>query len=160
MPDVPVVVDAKRPRRFRRLHPTAVTPNLEEATAVAGGAAAPDRLARRVRQATAAELVALTMGPEGAYLLDGSGRGELVPARGGRAESVVGAGDSFAAALALGLAAQAPPSTAVAVAVETAGIAVTKRYTAVVTALELHRSLTPAGTGGEDQPRARPALAS
>jgi D-beta-D-heptose 7-phosphate kinase/D-beta-D-heptose 1-phosphate adenosyltransferase len=160
MPDVPVVVDAKRPRQFRRLRPTAVTPNLDEATALAGRAATPYGLARRVRQATAAELVALTMGAQGAYLLDGSGRGELVPARGGRAESVVGAGDSFTAALALGLAAQAPPSVAVAVAVETAGIAVGTRYTAVVTAPELHRSLAPAGAGREAGPRARPALAS
>jgi D-beta-D-heptose 7-phosphate kinase/D-beta-D-heptose 1-phosphate adenosyltransferase len=159
MPDVPVVVDAKRPRRFRRLRPTAVTPNLEEATALAGAAVPPDRLARRVRRATAAQLVALTMGCQGAYLLDGSGRGEMLPARPGPAESVVGAGDSFAAALALGLAAQAPASVAAAVAVETAGIAVAKRYTAVVTAPELRRSLAPAVATGDGDPRARPALA-
>jgi D-beta-D-heptose 7-phosphate kinase / D-beta-D-heptose 1-phosphate adenosyltransferase len=108
--------------------------------ALAGGGTEPDALARRVRRETAAALVVLTLGPRGVYLLDGE-RGELVPARPARTESEVGAGDSFAAALALGLAAGAAPRRAVAVAIEAAGIAVTKRHTAVVDAGELARSL-------------------
>lgn len=143
---VPVIVDAKRPPMFRPLRPTAVTPNLDEAAVLAGGAIEPEALARRVRLETAATLVALTLGPRGAYLLDGD-RGELVPARPARCESEVGAGDSFVAALALGLAAGATPRRAAAVAVEAAGIAVTKRHTAVVDAGELARSLALADEG-------------
>jgi D-beta-D-heptose 7-phosphate kinase / D-beta-D-heptose 1-phosphate adenosyltransferase len=139
-PSMPVVVDAKHPARFRRLRPTAVTPNLEEASAMAGSGK-PERLARRVRRATGADLVALTLGGRGAYLLDGDGPGDLVPARPAVAESEVGAGDSFVAALALAVGAGAGARQATTVAVEAAGIAVAKRYTAVVTAAELARSL-------------------
>ena len=150
-PDVPVVVDAKRPARFRRLRPTAITPNLDEAVTLAGARDRPERLARRVRRATDADLVALTLGADGAYLLDRSGRGELVRARPGQAASEVGAGDSFVAALALGLAVQAPPQAAALVAVEAAGIAVAKPYTAVVTASELVRSLALLGASDRNQ---------
>ena len=147
-PSMPIVVDAKQPARFRRVRPTAVTPNLDEATAMAG-AGRPERVARRVRRTTGADLVALTLGARGAYLLDGDGAGELIPARPAAPESEVGAGDSFAAALALGLGAGAGARQATTVAVEAAGIAVAKRYTAVVTAAELARSLALLDGGPE-----------
>ncbi|HXM58526.1 MAG TPA: PfkB family carbohydrate kinase, partial [Candidatus Dormibacteraeota bacterium] len=115
-PAAPTIVDAKRPARFRRVRPTAVTPNLDEATALAGDGQ-PERVARRIRRATGAEIVALTLGSRGAYVLDGDGTDELLPARPGPAESDVGAGDSFAAALALGLGAGAGARQAAAVAV-------------------------------------------
>jgi D-beta-D-heptose 7-phosphate kinase/D-beta-D-heptose 1-phosphate adenosyltransferase len=155
---VPVVVDAKRPSRFRRVRPTAVTPNLDEATALAGGAAEPLALAGRVRRATNAALVALTLGERGAFLLDGDGPGELIAARPAASRSDVGAGDSFAATLALALAAGAGPRQAAAVAVEAAGIAVAKPYTAVVTAGELSRSLALADRGADARNGAEPEL--
>jgi D-beta-D-heptose 7-phosphate kinase/D-beta-D-heptose 1-phosphate adenosyltransferase len=142
-PEVPVVVDAKRLSRFRRLRPTAVTPNLEEAVAVAGEGR-PERLARRVRRVTGAGTVALTMGPEGAYLLDGPGSGRLLPARRRPVASTVGAGDSFVAALSLGLALGMPPAAATQVAVEAAGIVVAKPYTATVSAAELAEAMAAA----------------
>jgi D-beta-D-heptose 7-phosphate kinase/D-beta-D-heptose 1-phosphate adenosyltransferase len=148
-PAMPVVVDAKRPARFRRVRPTVVTPNLDEAAGLAGPDDSLERLARRVRRATGAEVVTLTLGDRGVYLLDGDGTGELIPARPTAAESDVGAGDSFAAALALGLGAGAGPHQAATVAVEAASIAVAKRCTAVVTAAELARSLELAGAGDD-----------
>jgi D-beta-D-heptose 7-phosphate kinase / D-beta-D-heptose 1-phosphate adenosyltransferase len=140
-PAGPLLVDAKRPDRFRRLRPAAVTPNVEEATAMVGPGKPPVQ-ARRVATATGAGMVALTLGAEGAYVL-ADGMGHRIPARPAVAASEVGAGDSFVAAFALGLAAGAPPAQAAAIAVEAAGVAVAKRYTATVTAAELARALDP-----------------
>jgi D-beta-D-heptose 7-phosphate kinase / D-beta-D-heptose 1-phosphate adenosyltransferase len=147
-PAGPLVVDTKRLASFRRVRPTAVTPNLDEAAALSGGPRDPETMARRVRRETDAELVLLTMGPAGVHLLAGDGAGELVPARPVRVESEVGAGDSFVAALALALAAGADPGLAAGAAVEAAGIAVAKRYTAVVHAAELSRALGTSDAGG------------
>jgi D-beta-D-heptose 7-phosphate kinase/D-beta-D-heptose 1-phosphate adenosyltransferase len=156
----PVVVDAKRPPMFRRLRPSAVTPNLDEATALAGDGVELEALARRVRRQTGAGAVALTLGSRGAYLLAGDGPGELVPARPARPESEVGAGDSFAAALGLGLAAGAGLRQAVTIAVEAAGIAVAKRHTAVVHADELARSLALAQASARSDTPEATALAT
>src|SRR5207237_10699570 len=68
---VPVIVDAKRPARYRRLRPTAVTPNLEEAAALLRTGAGPLRLAQRAHAVSRADLVALTLGERGVFLLDG-----------------------------------------------------------------------------------------
>jgi len=151
----PVVVDAKRPPMFRPLRPAAITPNLDEAIALAGPGGDLDWLARQVRRRTGAALVALTLGARGAYLLAGDGPGELVPARPVQTESEVGAGDSFVATLALGLAAGVAPREAAALAVEAAGMAVAKRHTAVVDVDELARSLAVAEEAGrQDAPGA------
>jgi D-beta-D-heptose 7-phosphate kinase/D-beta-D-heptose 1-phosphate adenosyltransferase len=126
---VPVIVDAKRPSRYRRLRPTAVTPNLDEAAALLRKGAGPLRLAQRTHAVTRADLVALTLGERGVFLLDADGHGELLPARPVIARSAVGAGDSFVAALALALAAGCTPRDAVIIGVETSGIAVVKPHT-------------------------------
>jgi D-beta-D-heptose 7-phosphate kinase/D-beta-D-heptose 1-phosphate adenosyltransferase len=90
------------------------------------------RLARRVRRATGADLVVLTLGAGGALLLDGAGGCYRAPARPSSSQSDVGAGDTFASAFGLGLAAGAAPHEAVDLAQDAAAATVARRFTAVV----------------------------
>jgi D-beta-D-heptose 7-phosphate kinase/D-beta-D-heptose 1-phosphate adenosyltransferase len=117
-----LVVDARDPRRFADLGPTAVTPNYTELLGLLpdlAGAAAPDRAravvenAGDLHAATGAQVVAVTLDRDGAVVCEQRRppyRTWTKPAPHSRA---CGAGDSYAAALTLGLAAGADvPSVA------------------------------------------------
>lgn len=145
--EVPVVLDARDLSRAARVHATVVTPNLEEACAATGNAvrtlAAPgefQELARAVRRVVASNAVAVTLGGVGVAL---SSRNDsaFIPAPLVGVRHTVGAGDSFTAGVALGLAAGCNLVDAVSLGVLAGSVSVTKPYTAVVTLPELRDSL-------------------
>src|SRR5207248_3811691 len=85
-----------------------------------------------------AEYAAITMAADGAVLIDRHGAGSLyLPAHPVPHANVVGAGDSFAAAMALALGAGAGVAEAGQIAIDAAGIAVARQGTAVVQHQEL-----------------------
>ena len=146
-----LVVDAKDPRRHRALRPTAVVPSYEEAVRAvgrsgdsAGRAAWVAENAGRLLEATGAEAAVVTLDSDGAVAVwPGSGPhrtwAEPAPER-----SCSGAGDTFAAALALGLAAGAGVAAASEVASAAAAVVVARPATAPCTREELRARLTPA----------------
>src|SRR5205823_11593289 len=100
----------------------------------------------------------ITMAAEGAVLIDRQGASLHLPAHPVPQANVVGAGDSFAAALALALGAGASIGEAGQIAIDAAGIAVTKQGTAVVQHQELLQrvslrdhaeGLTPLGSASD-----------
>lgn len=153
---VPLVVDSKRLHRFRAAGATIVTPNHFEArellaslggatpdpddTPSAGGAALVSQgheLARRLLGALDADHAAVTLAGAGVCVASRSGAGFHIPARPVAQANDVGAGDSFAAGLALALAAGGAVADATRIGVEVAGLAVAKRWTSVVTRREV-----------------------
>ncbi|HEX7255816.1 MAG TPA: D-glycero-beta-D-manno-heptose 1-phosphate adenylyltransferase [Gaiellaceae bacterium] len=94
------------------------TPNLRE-TGTDGSLVAAERRARELRDEWAAEAVAVTMGPNGALLVE-EGPAVVLPAPPAAGGDPCGAGDRFAATAAAGLAAGAPLVSAVSAAVECA----------------------------------------
>jgi D-beta-D-heptose 7-phosphate kinase/D-beta-D-heptose 1-phosphate adenosyltransferase len=97
---------------------TLLTPNLREVGAD-GHLASTERRARTLRSDTAARAVAVTMGANGALLVE-SGPAVVIPAPPIAGGDPCGAGDSFASTAALRLAGGADTQHAVAAAVETA----------------------------------------
>lgn len=150
----PLVVDSKRLARFRALRATVVTPNHLEASMLLARETAPDveaagdrralaeQLAPRLLELLGCEHVAVTLAGDGVYLRSANGGAIHVPAHPIARASDVGAGDSLTAALALALAAGAEIAEAARIGIEASGIAVTKRWTAVVEARELLRRIS------------------
>jgi len=142
---VPVVADPKRPSFAAYRGVTLLTPNVLEVAAATGIAAASDA------GAAAAGARALAQSGAGAVLVTRSERGMTlvrpgtaplhVPARAQAVADVSGAGDTMAAALAIGLACGAPLPEAAALANAAAGIAVAKPGTAAVAHAELAAAL-------------------
>jgi len=167
---VPLVVDSKRLRRFRAAGATIVTPNHFEARDLLAslGGAAPDqddaapptsgdallgdgrRLARRLLDALDTEHAAVTLAGAGVCVASRSGAGFHIPARPVAQASDVGAGDSFAAGLALALAAGGAVEDATRIGVEVAGLAVAKRWTSVVTRREVLQRVSHREQAGLD----------
>ncbi|HEY3534373.1 MAG TPA: PfkB family carbohydrate kinase [Pedococcus sp.] len=99
-----------------------VTPNLVEARAVLAGGDDPGGVAARLRQRWAAAAVAVTCGAEGAWLSSGAQAPLYVPAPHTASGDPCGAGDQFAATVAVALTHGALPSEAVADAVAAASL--------------------------------------
>ncbi|HEY8597239.1 MAG TPA: D-glycero-beta-D-manno-heptose 1-phosphate adenylyltransferase [Thermomicrobiales bacterium] len=147
----PMVIDTKDPRRFAAAGATIITPNLLEARQAveprrlvdprfATGPldlAAVEGVGRQLLAAIDTAHAAITLGSDGVLLLDRGGAARHLPAHPVAQANDVGAGDSFTAALALALAAGADPEGAVRIGIDAAGIAVTKRRTAIVEGQEL-----------------------
>lgn len=147
------LVDAQDLTRFHQVRATIVTPNYQEATRFVEGLAerppaptgrsGPDHLihveqmARQISAALSTEAVAITLAEQGVLLLDRSGHATHFPAHPVAVAHDVGAGDSFASALTLALAAGGSMEEAVPIGIDAAGIAVTKPRTAIVSAQEL-----------------------
>ncbi len=163
----PLVVDSKQLYRFKRAEATIVTPNHLEACAavdVPAGASRPiplpelEQMGRRLLDLLNTEHVAITLASAGVLLLSRDGSAHHLPAYQVASASSIGAGDAFAATLALGLAAGADCLTATSIAVEAAGLAVRRRGTVIVDYRELLRrvSLTsvyvPSSSGVPDMP--------
>lgn len=147
----PLIVDSKQLLRFKRAGATVVTPNhLEACAAVDAPAAAnePHRLevleqiGRRLLSKLETEHVAITLAGDGVLLLGRDGTAHHLPAYQVTSASSIGAGDAFAAALALALAAGTDCLTATRIAVEAAGLAVRRRGTVVVEHQELLRRVS------------------
>jgi D-beta-D-heptose 7-phosphate kinase/D-beta-D-heptose 1-phosphate adenosyltransferase len=147
----PLLVDSKNLYRFSDVGATVVTPNHLEAwllveprrvvdTPVSGAGidiSEVECLGRRLLKMIDAEHVAITMAGDGVFLLDRQGMTLHIPTHPVAQVNDVGAGDSFAAAMALALAAGGSLEEAARIAIDAASIAVTKRWTAVVRYQEL-----------------------
>ncbi len=151
-----LLVDSKDLRRFRGAGATIVTPNhLEARLAVGHGArydgeidlAEIERVGRELLAMLDSEHAAITLAGRGVLLLDRRGTARHLPARPVAYANDVGAGDTFAAAAALALAAGGDCATAARIGIEAAGLAVTKRRTAVVRHQELLQRVSLAGHG-------------
>ena len=143
--------DSKQLDRFPMLGATVIKPNLLEARLLAQreqptpalAGAAPgvceeaEALGRFVLSRIETDYVALTLAADGVCLLGRDGTTRHIKAHPVDHPSDVGAGDSFGAAMALALGAGASPETAARIGIEAAGVAVTKRWTAVVQHQEL-----------------------
>lgn len=141
----PIIVDAKRPERFRALAPAAVKPNYEEAVRLLG--LVPLARGERVEQLlahgnellerTGAGFVAATMDADGTVLFERGNRPYLVSCVPQADRQTIGAGDSFVAALALSIAAGAPATTATRLAAAAAAVVIGKDGTGICSNDEL-----------------------
>jgi D-beta-D-heptose 7-phosphate kinase / D-beta-D-heptose 1-phosphate adenosyltransferase len=148
----PVVVDSKDLARRSFHNVSVITPNhleaqraigrREELDGVRGGISNPEELGRRLLDAVGTRWVIVTLGADGALLFERERPTVRVGAREVRSPDTVGAGDSFTAALALGLASRLEIGIASRIAVEAAAISVGKRMTAVVEQRELLQRLS------------------
>jgi D-beta-D-heptose 7-phosphate kinase / D-beta-D-heptose 1-phosphate adenosyltransferase len=143
-----VVVDAKDLRRHRSLGPTAVKPNHGQALGLLGRPGRDDGARDReiadlgpdLLDATGARIVAVTLDADGAIAFERGHAPYRTYAKPRRAASTSGAGDTFAATLALALAAGVPTPPAVELASAASAIVVGKDRTARCNADELrHR---------------------
>ncbi len=97
-----------------------VTPNAAEAEALARGVPDAGRSARELRWRLAARAVAVTVGADGAVLVEGAGPAVRIPPPARRAGDPCGAGDRFATAATAAAAAGLPVAEAVAAGVAAA----------------------------------------
>jgi len=147
----PLLVDAKNLYRFRNVGATVVTPNYLEARLLVehGRIAEPsvskigidlsevEHVGRRLLTMIDAEHAAITLAGDGVFLMNRQGITQHIPTHPIIQANDVGAGDSFAAAMALALAAGGSIEESAQIAVDAARIAITKRGTAVVSYQEL-----------------------
>ncbi len=147
----PLLVDAKNLYRFRNVGATVVTPNYLEARLLVehGRIAEPsvskigidlsevEHVGRRLLTMIDAEHAAITLAEDGVFLMNRQGITQHIPTHPIIQANDVGAGDSFAAAMALALAAGGSIEESAQIAVDAARIAITKRGTAVVSFQEL-----------------------
>lgn len=149
----PLVVDSKNLLDFAQAGATAVTPNhLEARLAVKGTASTgPTSIeaARADGQALLglinAQFAVITMAQDGVMIVGRDAPPVHLPAHPVAAANDVGAGDSFTAALALGLGAGASMEEAARIGIDAAGIAVSRRRTAAVQHQELLQRASLAG---------------
>ncbi|MDQ4142529.1 MAG: D-glycero-beta-D-manno-heptose 1-phosphate adenylyltransferase [Actinomycetota bacterium] len=143
-----VLVDTKDFSRYRHVGVTAAKPNYEEVRALLG----PDRFTAaedRVQVVTAsgdelldevnATLVAVTLDVDGAVFLERDKAPYRTYARPARNLQATGAGDTFAAALTLSLAAGAPTHAAAEIASSAAAVVVAREGTTVCSLADLER---------------------
>jgi D-beta-D-heptose 7-phosphate kinase/D-beta-D-heptose 1-phosphate adenosyltransferase len=146
----PLVVDAKHPRRHRKVGPTAVKPNYAEAVSllreqtlgsVADRAEQVARHARRLLELCNARWAAVTLDSDGALLIDREAPPYRTYARPTSNDRASGAGDTFAAAFTLALAAGSDGATATEAGSAASAVAVGKEGTATCSADELWQYL-------------------
>jgi rfaE bifunctional protein kinase chain/domain len=145
-----VLADGRRASRWAPARPDVVTPSWDEAQpllAPGAPAAGADRAALVVAEAerlltvTGASLAAVTLDRDGAVLVGRDRPPQHTPAPRRLAGARPGAGDAFAATLALGLAAGGPPATAVVLATTAATVAVERGGTALTEPVRLRSAL-------------------
>jgi rfaE bifunctional protein kinase chain/domain/rfaE bifunctional protein nucleotidyltransferase chain/domain len=142
-----VLVDAHDPARWRALRPAISTPNWQEAKALLGRAALEHPGARwqaiaalgpRVLQRSGARQAVVTLDEDGAVVLGADlPQAVHVPAATVAEPHPAGAGDTFAAALALSLAAGADLPAAARIAVAAGSVVAARPRTALCTAADL-----------------------
>ena len=148
-----LVADAKELHRSRSLGATAVKPNYRQALALVGATPREDPLRERqvlelgpsLLEASGARIVAVTLDTDGAIAFEEGHDAYRTYAKPHRAASAAGAGDTFAAALALGLAGDHPTPTAVELASAAAAIVVGKDGTVTCDVRELRERIAGAG---------------
>lgn len=148
---LPLLVDSKNLSRYRNAGATIVTPNhLEARLLVEHGQVTEsslsklridlseiERIGQRLLAMIDAEHAAITLAGDGVYLIDRRGMSLHIPAHPVAQANDIGAGDSFAATMALALVAGGSVEEAARMAIDAASIAITKRWTAVVSYQEL-----------------------
>ncbi|MFY1697382.1 D-glycero-beta-D-manno-heptose 1-phosphate adenylyltransferase [Solwaraspora sp. WMMA2101] len=152
-----VALDAHDLRQWAGLRPTVITPSIAEA-ALAVGYAVPDRrradaarsLLARLRAATGAEVVAVTLDVDGAVVDDGHGAAHHSPTTPVPASRAVGAGDAYLATLTLAVAVGAAGPAAAELAQRAAALTVRDTGTCVCHRETLLATLTDAGTAPAD----------
>lgn len=158
-----LVADARDLRRYRAIRPTAVKPNYAEACRLLGEPERRDPRARaaqvgmageRLLRLTGARIVAVTLDTEGAVVFDRGAPPYRTYATARPHARAAGAGDTFAATLALALAGGAPAAAAAELASAAAAVVVQRDGTSVCSARELAAAL--AATGGK---RINPGIA-
>lgn len=149
-----LVIDSRRLATFRDAAPTAVKPNYAEAAALLGARpldgfrARADGIASHrdlLLELTGAQIAAVTLDSEGALVFERGRPTYRTYARPLRHVNVVGAGDTFTAALALALAAGAGTPEAAELASAAASVVVGKERTAACTAQELREFVCAGG---------------
>jgi D-beta-D-heptose 7-phosphate kinase/D-beta-D-heptose 1-phosphate adenosyltransferase len=155
---IPLVVDARDLLKYAELEVDVLTPNFDEAAFAAGirPATASDRtgvsaVADRLRRRFRASAVAITLGDAGVCVAR-DGEPELIDGRRVAVENTCGAGDSFVAALTLGVGAGADLVDAARVGLEAAAVAVAKPFTATVSLAELRERLELLGAASPPSP--------
>lgn len=160
-----LILDSKHLENLCDLRATVVTPNYAEAVQLIEESTDDEdfkrhcqddieRLGKHILARLQSEHVAITLGNQGVFLLGRQGLSCHLPAYPVVHANDVGAGDSFASALALALAAGAQIEEAAHLGIEAACIAVTKRWTALVSHDELqHRLREKAYTVAESSKR-------
>src|SRR6266702_2942891 len=147
----PLLVDSKNLYRFRNIGATVVTPNYLEARLLVehGRITEPsisetgidmsevEHIGRRLLAMIDTEHAAITLAGDGVFLIDRQGMTLYIPTFPIVQANDVGAGDSFAAAMALALVAGGNIEESARIAVDAASIAITKRWTSVVSYQEL-----------------------
>ena len=146
-----LVVDSKELRAYRHAGVTAVKPNYQQAlalfraTGLSAGADRGDAIAaqgERLLDATGAQIAAVTLDTEGAVVIERGRPPYRTYAKPAAASSAIGAGDTFAATLALALAAGAHTPAAADLASAAAAIVVAKDGTTSCSAAELREHLS------------------
>jgi D-beta-D-heptose 7-phosphate kinase/D-beta-D-heptose 1-phosphate adenosyltransferase len=141
-----VVADGRRLERLAAARPTVITPSYEEVALLLGegvGAEGSERFglvarrADRLLAATGAQCAAVTLDRDGALVVDREGTARRTVPRRRVQGPCTGAGDAFAATLALSLAAGGGPGEAAELATLAATAAVEQEGTARVTAQRL-----------------------
>lgn len=141
----PVLVDPKR-SDINLYHGTSlITPNLNELEAINGGAVSTEQeiqnKAFRLAVTNNLDAVMVTMAEAGMMLVTANGLTATVPAHVREVSDVSGAGDTVIAVMSLGMSMGWPLEDCMRVANTAAGISVSKRGTATVSAHELEREL-------------------
>jgi D-beta-D-heptose 7-phosphate kinase / D-beta-D-heptose 1-phosphate adenosyltransferase len=147
---LPVVVDAKVLGPYREFGVTAVKPNWSEVQALLGTARCPDavnghrvsalsRLGDLLHELTGAKVVAVTLDRDGSLVFEHGRPVHRTTARARPDTAAIGAGDTYVAALTLGLAAGATGAEAAELASMAADVVLERPDTAVCTALDLRR---------------------
>ena len=142
----PLLIDSKALHHFCDIEVTIVTPNLLEAQLLTG-ITLPNTntvtneqvlpIAQRLLTLLKTQCVAVTLGAQGVFVLHRSGDATHLPAYPVAHANDVGAGDSFASAMALALASGGNIIEAAQIGIDAAGIAVTRLRTSAVQYQEL-----------------------
>ena len=161
-----LVVDSKDLRAYREAAVTAVKPNFRQALGLLGASdrsgPRPELIAaegERILAETGARIAAVTLDSEGALVLERGRDPYRTYARREADSRSMGAGDTFAAALALALAAGADTPAAAELASAAAGVVVAKEGTACCDADELLAAVTGEGKVLADRERLAAVLA-
>jgi D-beta-D-heptose 7-phosphate kinase / D-beta-D-heptose 1-phosphate adenosyltransferase len=162
-----VLVDAKDLRAYRDVGATAVKPNYSQALALLGEPVAEARRVdliaaegERILDLTGAQVAAVTLDAEGALVVERGRPAYRTYARRSPDSRAMGAGDTFAATLALALAAGAHTPAAAELASAAAGIVVAKHGTALCSADELRDAIAGARKYARDRDRLQAVLAA
>jgi D-beta-D-heptose 7-phosphate kinase / D-beta-D-heptose 1-phosphate adenosyltransferase len=149
-----LVVDSKRLTLYREAKPTAVKPNCGEALRLLGDAGPTSPSGRvewmaaqgsRILEISGARIASVTLDSEGALVFERDRPPYRTFAKAERQTRVAGAGDTFAATMALALAAGAEVPAAADLASAASAVVVGKDGTATCCAAELRERVSPAG---------------